>query len=123
MPNGRQQKMEPRINIVTLGVKNLERAVHFYKDGLGWPLSSISGGDFALFKISTGTALALFPRHLLAKDAYVEDLGGFGGITLQDISLILTAIHGRWHGLRFLNFGKENWHCLISGQIFMNRKQ
>ena len=60
--------MEPRLNIVTLGVKNLERAIYFYKDGLGWPLSSISGGDFAIFKISTGTALALFPRHLLAKD-------------------------------------------------------
>jgi uncharacterized protein len=43
--------VEPRINIVTLGVENLERAVRFYKDGLGWPLSSISGGDFAIFKI------------------------------------------------------------------------
>lgn len=76
--------MEPRLNIVTLGVKNLERAIHFYKDGLGWPLSSISGGDFAIFKLSTGTALALFPRRLLARDACVEDedLGGFGGITL-----------------------------------------
>jgi uncharacterized protein len=74
--------LEPRLNIVTLGVKNLDRAVQFYKDGLGWPLSSISGGDFAIFKISTGTALALYPRHLLAKDACVEDLGGYGGITL-----------------------------------------
>ncbi|VVB63715.1 Glyoxalase/Bleomycin resistance protein/Dioxygenase superfamily protein [uncultured archaeon] len=79
--------MEPRLNIVTIGVNNLDRAVHFYKDGLGWPLSSISGGDFAIFKLSTGTALAPFPRHLLAKDACVEDLGGFGGITLaQNVS-------------------------------------
>ena len=79
--------MEPRLNIVTLGVKNLERAIRFYKDGLGWPMSCISGGDFAIFKISTGTALALYPRHLLAKDACVEDFGGFGGITLaQNVS-------------------------------------
>lgn len=79
--------MEPRLNIITLGVKNLERAVHFDKDGLGWPRSSISGGDFAIFKLSTGTALALFPRHLLAKDTCVEDLGGYGGITLaQNVS-------------------------------------
>lgn len=74
--------MEPRINIITLGVKDLERAIRFYRDGLGWPLSSISAGDFAIFKINTGTALALYPRHLLSKDACVEDLGGFGGITL-----------------------------------------
>ena len=84
---GRPQELEPRLNIVTLGVKNLERAVHFYKEGLGWPQSSISGDDFAIFKLSTGTALALFPRHLLAKDACVEDHGGFGGVTLaQNVS-------------------------------------
>jgi len=79
--------MEPRLNIVTLGVKNLDRSVHFYKDGLDWPLSSISGGDFAIFKMSTGTALALYPRQMLAKDACVEDSGGFAGITLaQNVS-------------------------------------
>ncbi|MDD4447934.1 MAG: VOC family protein, partial [Methanothrix sp.] len=39
------------------------------------------------FKISTGTALALYPRHLLARDACAEDLGGYGGITLaQNVS-------------------------------------
>jgi catechol 2,3-dioxygenase-like lactoylglutathione lyase family enzyme len=79
--------LQPRLNIVTLGVKNIERAIQFYRDGLGWQLSSISGGDFAIFKISTGTALALYPRHLLAKDACVEDYGGYGGITLaQNVS-------------------------------------
>jgi len=79
--------MEPRLNIVTLGVENMERAIRFYKNGLGWPMSSVSGGDFAIFKISTGTALALHPRHLLAKDACVKDPGGFGGITLaQNVS-------------------------------------
>lgn len=74
--------MEPRINIITLGTKDMDRAIRFYRDGLGWQLSSISAGDFAIFRISTGTALALYPRHLLTKDACVEDLGGYGGITL-----------------------------------------
>ena len=74
--------MEPRLNIVTLGVRDFERAVSFYRDGLKWPLSSASVGDFAIFRLSTGTALALFPRHLLAADANVKDGGGFGGITL-----------------------------------------
>ncbi len=74
--------MEPRLNIITLGVRDLERAVCFYRDGLGWRKSSASVGDFAIFKLSTGTALALYPRQLLAADANLQDLGGFGGVTL-----------------------------------------
>lgn len=74
--------MEPRLNIITLGVIDLEKAIRFYRDGLGWPMSSASVGDFAIFKLSTGTALALYPRDLLAIDANVKDSGGFGGITL-----------------------------------------
>jgi hypothetical protein len=79
--------MEPRLNIVTLGVRDLAKAVAFYRYGLGWPQSSASVGDFAIFKLSTGTALALYPRRLLAADAKVKDNGGFGGITLaQNVS-------------------------------------
>jgi len=74
--------MEPRLNVVTLGVRDLARAVSFYRDGLGWPQSSASIGDFAIFKLSTGTALALYPRHLLAKDTNLTDSCSFGGITL-----------------------------------------
>jgi uncharacterized protein len=74
--------MEPRLNIITLGVRDMERAIAFYRDGLGWPQSSASVGDFAIFRLSTGTALALYPRHLLAADANVKDGDGFGGVTL-----------------------------------------
>ena len=75
-------RMEPRLNIITLGVKDRDRAIRFYRDGLGWPYSSASAGDFAIFALSTGTALALYPRDLLAADAKLNDTGGFGGITL-----------------------------------------
>jgi uncharacterized protein len=74
--------MDPRMTIVTLGVKDVAKAVRFYRDGLGWPLSSVSGGDFAIFPLATGTALALYPRESLAADAKVKDPGGFGGVTL-----------------------------------------
>ena len=36
---GRDADVEPRVSIVTLGVGDLGRAVAFYRDGLGWPLS------------------------------------------------------------------------------------
>ncbi len=74
--------MEPRVSIVTLGVTDLERAVSFYQDGLGWPLSGASNENIAFFKTS-GTVLALHPREKLAADANTEPEGsGFSGFTL-----------------------------------------
>lgn len=72
--------MDPRLNIVTLGVVDLGRAVRFYRDGLGWT-PAVETGDFVLFEAG-GVALALYPRDLLADDAGVEVGRGFGGVTL-----------------------------------------
>ena len=74
--------VEQRLTIVSLGVTDLEAALRFYRDGLGWKLSSASTGDFALFAMAGGIGLALYPRQLLAQDAGVTDPGGFGGVTL-----------------------------------------
>ncbi len=52
--------MEPRLNIVTLGVRDLEKAIRFYRDGLGWPMSSLSAGDFAIFIVKNLTNLTYF---------------------------------------------------------------
>src|SRR5260370_27984257 len=74
--------MDPYVSIVTLGVADLERALRFYRDGLGWPLSSAGGGDVAFFRTG-GVVLSLYPRALLAADAHLADVGsGFGGIAL-----------------------------------------
>ncbi len=74
--------MEARISLVTLGVADLQRSLRFYRDGLGWTLSSASGGDVAFFHTG-GAILALYPRELLAADANLPAAGsGFGGITL-----------------------------------------
>jgi uncharacterized protein len=74
--------MEPRISFITLGVKDIQRSVSFYRDGLGFPLSSASKDDIAFFKLS-GIVLALYPAHKLAEDAHVPPQGsGFRGLTL-----------------------------------------
>jgi catechol 2,3-dioxygenase-like lactoylglutathione lyase family enzyme len=52
--------VKPRVSLLTLGVSDLERAVAFYRDGLGWPKSEVGGDEVAFFK--TGSDLALFPR-------------------------------------------------------------
>ncbi len=79
---GRDADVEPRLSIVTLGVGDLERAVAFYRDGLGWPLSGASEEDIAFFKTG-GVVLALYSREALAEDVGVDPVGGgFSGFTL-----------------------------------------
>ncbi|MBS2029926.1 MAG: VOC family protein [Deltaproteobacteria bacterium] len=73
--------MDPRINIVSLGVTDPERALKFYREGLGWR-PEVEMGDFVLFTLAGGLCLALYPRKLLAEDAKVKDPGGFAGVTL-----------------------------------------
>ena len=66
--------MQPRIRLVTLGVDDLERAVAFYRDGLGLSTTGIVGTEFengavAFFNLESGLKLALWPRRSLAADA------------------------------------------------------
>jgi catechol 2,3-dioxygenase-like lactoylglutathione lyase family enzyme len=66
--------MKPRISVVTIGVNDLERAVRFYRDGLGLPTQGIIGTEFAhgavaFFDLEHGLKVALWPRESLAHDA------------------------------------------------------
>jgi predicted enzyme related to lactoylglutathione lyase len=54
IPRGKEQAVEPRVSLVTLGVSDLERAIAFYREGLGWPKSGVGGDEVALFKTSSG---------------------------------------------------------------------
>ena len=68
--------MKPRITVITLGVSDLEKALRFYRDGLGLPTRGIVGREFAhgalaLFDWQRGLKLAIFPRSDLALDANV----------------------------------------------------
>ena len=75
--------MEPRITLITLGVRDLPRSRQFYRQGLGWTESSAGNEQVAFFQLSGGLALGLFGRAALAEDAHLADAGpGFGGITI-----------------------------------------
>ena len=74
--------MSPRISMITLGVRDLEVAINFYEQGLGFPRKK-SSPDIAFFSLN-GTWLALYNRDALARDARVDSSGnGFGGFTLS----------------------------------------
>jgi catechol 2,3-dioxygenase-like lactoylglutathione lyase family enzyme len=70
------------MSLVTLGVKDLQKSIAFYRDGLGWKTEVKEGDGVAFFQLS-GIILSLFPRQELAKDAGMPAEGsGFPGITL-----------------------------------------
>ncbi len=65
--------MKPRITLVTLGVDDLERALRFYRDGLGLATEGIVGTQFehgavVFFELQPGLKLALWPRTSIAHD-------------------------------------------------------
>lgn len=72
--------MKPRISVLTLAVDDLERSLHFYREGLGFDSPGVTGTEFAgdettpagavaMFELEDGLILALYPRSELAKDA------------------------------------------------------
>jgi uncharacterized protein len=74
--------MRPRVHVITLAVSDLDRALEFYRDGLGLESPGVVGtefagddtnpaGDVAMFQLDGGLTLALYPRTELAKDANV----------------------------------------------------
>jgi catechol 2,3-dioxygenase-like lactoylglutathione lyase family enzyme len=65
--------MESRIHVITLAVADLERALAFYREGLGLASAGViatefggddenPAGDIALFHLDGSLILALYPR-------------------------------------------------------------
>jgi catechol 2,3-dioxygenase-like lactoylglutathione lyase family enzyme len=71
--------VEQRVSLVTLGVRDFDRARRFY-EALGWSGES-PDGEVIFFQVGA-MVVALWSRELLAKDSAVPDGGGWGGVTL-----------------------------------------
>ncbi|SES27546.1 VOC family protein [Halopseudomonas bauzanensis] len=66
--------MKARVTVITLGVADLDRALAFYRDGLGLHTDGIIGQEFdhgavAFFDLQPGLKLALWPRKSIAHDS------------------------------------------------------
>jgi uncharacterized protein len=67
--------MQPRVNVITLGVSDLERALEFYRR-LGLKSAGVVGTEFpggaaAMFNLEGRLILSLYAREDLAKDANI----------------------------------------------------
>ncbi len=65
--------MKPRLTVITLGVDDLDRALEFYRDGLGLKTDGIIGEQFeygavTFFDLQYGLKLALWPRKSIGRD-------------------------------------------------------
>ena len=72
--------MEQRVSLITLGVRDLDRARAFY-EALGWSTRAEPSDDVVFFQAG-GLIVALWGRAQLAEDSVVQDAGGWGGVTL-----------------------------------------
>ncbi len=76
--------MEPYISLITLGVKNLERSLRFYRDGLGLPTTRKAEQGIIFFQ-TRGVCLVLYPYEELARDVgenRMMERSKFTGITI-----------------------------------------
>lgn len=75
-----------KISIICLGVRSMEKAIRFYRDGLGYKTDCKIDNPPVCFFDTPGTKFELYPLDLLAKDISENDPpktgNGFGGITL-----------------------------------------
>jgi uncharacterized protein len=79
--------MQPRLNVVTLGVSDFARSVRFYQD-LGFERRFKSTGDEIAFFDAGGVIIALFRADALADDAQLPAEPrpqGFRGVTLAKL--------------------------------------
>jgi predicted lactoylglutathione lyase len=72
--------MDQRVSLITLGVRDLQRARSFY-EALGWRTGAAPEDDVVFFQAG-GLVVSLWSRASLAEDSGVADADGFGGVTL-----------------------------------------
>jgi catechol 2,3-dioxygenase-like lactoylglutathione lyase family enzyme len=61
--------MEPNINLITLGVRDLDASRRFYVDGLGWTPKLDVPNEVIFIQVGHGLLLSLWAREELATEA------------------------------------------------------
>jgi catechol 2,3-dioxygenase-like lactoylglutathione lyase family enzyme len=99
--------MKARVTLITLGVDDLERALRFYRDGLGLKTEGIVGQEFehgavAFFDLQDGLKLALWPRESISHDTGLPAGGpssteftlGHNVTTRAEVDAVMTQAEG-----------------------------
>ncbi len=68
--------MDARVQLITLGVRDVAASRRFYVDGLGWPPNFEVPGEITFVQVGPGLMIGLFGVEYLAADAGVPLTGG-----------------------------------------------
>jgi len=75
-----------RISIIALGVRDMQKSVKFYREGLGFQTKETDECPKVIFFDTNGTKFELYPLDLLAQDINESNppqiAQGFSGVTL-----------------------------------------
>jgi catechol 2,3-dioxygenase-like lactoylglutathione lyase family enzyme len=75
--------MEPRVDFISLGVRNVQESRAFYIDGLGWPVHREVAGEVLFIQVNHGLVLSLWDVRQMQAEAGVSPPGGVPRITLS----------------------------------------
>jgi uncharacterized protein len=69
--------MKQQINLLTLGVSDLNKSMKFYQDAFGWETKGIVGTEYengavVMFELNNGMILCLYERKNLAWDSQLK---------------------------------------------------
>ncbi|GHU65288.1 lactoylglutathione lyase [Bacteroidia bacterium] len=86
-----------RINVICLGVRDMEKSVHFYRDGLGFKTNEKEDNPKVIFFSTNGTKFELYPLEFLTQDISEGNppavQNGFSGVTLAYNTKSETEVH------------------------------
>lgn len=79
----------PKISFIILGVKDLTKMTHFYKEVLGWHMEKEQEG-VSFFKMAPGVIFALFGEAALAEDIGLSDYNPLNANEFKRMSLAMN---------------------------------
>lgn len=82
-----------RLNLVTLGVRDIVKSINFYKNGLGFDVKIYGDPEDpdVVFFNNNGSRISLYPIDLLAKDIYKQNPPSLENIAFSGVTLAYNA--------------------------------
>jgi catechol 2,3-dioxygenase-like lactoylglutathione lyase family enzyme len=75
--------MQPRVDLISLGVRSVDTSRSFYVDGLGWPVHREVRGEVLFIQANHGLVLSLWDTGQMQAEASTDPPAGSPSITLS----------------------------------------